>query len=316
MVRIGEIPHLSGAGVLTSAGTATPTTLRLRLHFAGAHAASVSLINIEDLKIMGQKFPENDLKELQSAKNLLENPGVAAKVTNLIGAPVEKGLGLLPDNWKEKIGGVTETALMKASDAAIFTMKDLPGESSSTIWHKLGVAVSGGVGGFFGISAIAVELPISTTIMLRSIADIARSEGESVSQVEVKLACLEVFALGGTSDADDGTESGYYAVRAALAKSVADAAEFLATKTLTEEGAPVLVRFIAKVAERFSIQITEKAAAQAVPAIGAAGGAIINTVFMDHFQDMAKGHFVVRRLERKHGKELVQKIYQELPRLG
>lgn len=262
------------------------------------------------------EFPESDRKELQLAKKLLENPGVAAKVTNFIGAPIEKGLGLLPDKWKGSIGDVTQTALMKAFDTAIFTMKDLPGESSSNIWHKLGVAVSGGVGGFFGISAIAVELPISTTIMLRSIADIARNEGESISQIEVKLACLEVFALGGTSDSDDGTESGYYAVRAALAKSVADAAEFLATKTLTEGGAPVLVKFIAKVAERFSIQITEKAAAQAVPAIGAAGGAIINTIFMDHFQDMAKGHFVVRRLERKHGKELVQRIYQALPRLG
>lgn len=265
---------------------------------------------------MGIEFSENDWKELQTAKNILENPSVAAKVTNLIGAPIENGLGLLPENWKGKIGDVTQTALMKASYAAIFTMQDLPGEPSSNYWHKLGAGIFGGIGGFFGISAIAVELPISTTIMLRSIADIARSEGESISQVEVKLACLEVFALGGTSASDDGTESGYYAVRAALAKSVADAAEFLATKTLTEEGAPVLVRFIAKVAERFSIQITEKAAAQAVPAIGAAGGAIINTVFMDHFQDIAKGHFVVRRLERKHGKELVQQIYQELPRLG
>jgi hypothetical protein len=262
------------------------------------------------------EFPESDRKELQSAKNRLENPGVAAKVTNFIGAPIEKGLGLLPESWKGNIGEVTQTALMKASDAAIFTMKDLPGESSSNTWHKLGVAVSGGVGGFFGMSAIAIELPISTTIMLRSITDIARSEGESISEIEVKLACLEVFALGGDSHSDDGTESGYYAVRAALAKSAADAAEFLVTKTLTDEGGPVLVRFIAKIAEKFSIQITEKAAAQAVPAIGAAGGAIINTVFMDHFQDMAKGHFVVRRLERKHGEEIVQRIYQELPKRG
>lgn len=262
------------------------------------------------------EFPDKDRKDLQFAKNLLENPGIAAKVTNLIGTPIEKGIGLLPDNWNKNIVHVTQAALLKASDAAIFTMKNIPGEPSSNIWHKLGVAISGGVGGFFGISAIAVELPISTTIMLRSIADIARSEGESISEVEVKLACLEVFALGGASKSDDGTESGYYAVRAALAKSVADAAKFLASKTLTDEGAPFLVRFIAKVAERFSIQITEKAAAQAVPAIGAAGGAIINTVFMDHFQDMAKGHFVVRRLERKHGKDIVKKIYQALPKVS
>ena len=262
------------------------------------------------------EFPDKDRKELQFAKNLLENPGIAAKVTNLIGTPIEKGMGLLPDNWNKHIGEVTQASLLKAADAAIFTMKNIPGEPSSNIWHKVGVALSGGVGGFFGISALAVELPVSTAIMLRSIADIARSEGEHISEVEVKLACLEVFALGGVSESDDGTESGYYAVRAALATSIADAAEFLASKTVTDEGAPLLVRFIAKVAERFSIQITEKAAAQAVPAIGAAGGAVINTVFMDHFQDMAKGHFIVRRLERKHGKEVVQTIYQELPRAG
>ncbi|HEY8940409.1 MAG TPA: EcsC family protein, partial [Cellvibrio sp.] len=110
-------------------------------------------------------FPEQDRKELQVAKNLLENPGVAAKVTNFIGSPIEKGLALLPENWNKNIGEVTQKALLKASEAAIFTMKDIPGEASSNIWHKLGVAVSGGVGGFFGIAALSIELPISTSIM-------------------------------------------------------------------------------------------------------------------------------------------------------
>ncbi|RVT41370.1 EcsC family protein [Rheinheimera sediminis] len=265
---------------------------------------------------MELKFTDQDKKELQVAKNLLENPGVAAKVTNFIGTPIEKGLGLLPDSWNKNIGEITKTALLKASEAAVFTMKDIPGEESSNIWHKLGVAVSGGVGGFFGIAAISIELPISTSIMLRSIADIARSEGESISAIETKLACLEVFALGGNSESDDGTESGYYAVRAVLARSVAEASEFLVGKTITDEGAPILIRFIAKVAERFGIQVTEKAAAQAIPAIGAAGGAIINTIFIDHFQDMARGHFIVRKLERKYGKELIKSIYLDLPKLG
>jgi len=150
--------------------------------------------------------------------------------------------------------------------------------------------------------------------MLRSIADIARSEGESISSMETKLACMEVFALGGTTRADDASEGGYYAVRAALAKSIADASEFLVTKTLTEEGAPVLIRFITVIAERFGIQVTEKAAAQAIPAIGAAGGAIINTLFMDHYQDMAKGHFIIRRLERKYSKALIEDTYAALPK--
>jgi hypothetical protein len=226
--------------------------------------------------------------------------------------PIQKGLELLPRNWNEKIGKVTQMALMKAADAAIFTMKKAPGEEPSNWWHKLGVALTGGIGGFLGLPALTIELPVSTTIMLRSIAEIARSEGETVNDYSTKLACLEVFALGGRKKSDDNTEGGYFIVRAALAKSVAEAAEFTITKSIAEESAPALVRFIINIAQRFSIQVTEKAAAQAIPAIGAAGGAIINTIFIDHFQDMAKGHFTIRRLEKIYGKEIIKAAYEEL----
>ena len=259
---------------------------------------------------------ESDRKELQLAKNLLENPGIAAKITNVIGIPIEKGIEKLPKNWGEKIGEITKTALLRASEVAIFTIKDNPGEESSNKWHKLGVAASGSVGGFFGIAALAIELPISTTIMLRSIAEIARSHGESITSDKTKIACLEVFALGGNSKSDEATESGYYAVRTLLAKSVSETTKFIVEKGLTEEGAPILVKLIANISQRFGIQITEKAAAQAIPAIGAAGGAIINTIFIDHFQDMAKGHFIVRKLERVYGKEIIKNLYEELPNIG
>jgi len=162
------------------------------------------------------------------------------------------------------------------------------------------------------LPALAVELPVSTTIMLRSIADIARSEGEQINDIEAKMACIEVFALGGPARSDDAIESGYFAVRAALSKSIADAAEYVAKKGAIEKGAPALIRFIVKVAQRFSIQVSEKAAAQAIPAIGAVGGAVINTLFIDHFQDMARGHFIVRRLERKYGPEQVKTLYNEI----
>lgn len=259
------------------------------------------------------EFTALEKKQLQVAKNLLENPGLTARLTNAVGAPIEKGFELLPDTWNQNIREVTQMALMKASDAAIFTMKDIPGEASSNIWHKLGVAVSGGVGGFFGIAGISVELPISTTIMLRSIADVARSEGESISSIHTQMACLEVFALGGISQSDDGVESGYYAIRYALANSVTEVAEFIVQKGVAKEIAPTLIKFITKIAERFGVQVTQKAAAQAVPAIGAAGGAIINTLFIDHFQDMARGHFIIRKLEHNYSKEKVMELYESLP---
>lgn len=255
-------------------------------------------------------FTKTDLTDLKKAKTLLENPSIAAKITNLLGTPIESAFELMPDNWNAKVGEVTQAALSKAAYTAIFTMKDVPGEKASNIWHKIAVASTGGIGGFFGLPALAVELPISTTIMLRSIADIARSEGESIRKIESKIACIEVFALGGPSKSDDASESGYFAIRAAIAQSVTRAAEFMAEKGMAEEGAPALVRLIIQIAERFSIQVSEKAAVQAIPAVGAAGGALINTLFIDHFQDMARGHFIVRRLERKYGKEIVEATYK------
>jgi hypothetical protein len=259
------------------------------------------------------EFIELDKKQLQAAKHLLENPGLAARITNIVGMPIEKGLELLPDKWSQNLGQVTQTALMKAATAAIFTLKDAPGEESSDILHKLGVAASGGIGGYFGLAGISVELPVSTSIILRSIADVARSEGESISSVHTKMACLEVFALGGTSESDNAVESGYYSVRYVLANALAEATEFVVQNGFSKEAAPALVTFISKIAERFGVQVTQKAAAQAIPAIGALGGALINTLFIDHFQNMARGHFVVRKLERKYGEQLVRGLYESLP---
>lgn len=255
---------------------------------------------------------QQDLQELKDAKALLENPGFAAKITNFIGKPFEKGLEILPEDWKDKLVDITQKSLLKAANVAVFTMKDKPSTKSSNITHKIAVATSGGVGGFFGLAGLAIELPISTTIMLRSIADIAREQGEPINAIETKLACLEVFALGGKSKSDDGTETGYYAIKAILAKSISETAKFIAEKGIIEEGAPILLKLIAKISERFSIQISEKMISQSVPIIGAAGGALINTMFMDHFQDMAKGHFIMRKIENKYDATYIKTLYEKL----
>jgi hypothetical protein len=147
---------------------------------------------------------------------------------------------------------------------------------------------------------------------LRSIADIARSEGHDVSLLEVKLACLEVLALGGKSTKDNPAGEGYWFVRAALAREISAAAAYIAEKGVVEKGAPPLVRLIATIASRFSIVVTEEVAAKAVPIVGAAVGGAINYLFMDHFQEMARGHFVVKRLEKNYGTEIVERAYREL----
>ena len=258
------------------------------------------------------KLSTTELQDLKNAVQLLENPGIAAKIVNVIGMPLEKGMKMLPNKVTDKIVKITQKSLLKVADVAVLTMNNNRGEKSSNGLHTASVAVTGGIGGFFGMYGLAFELPVSTTIMFRSIADIARSEGESINDPLTKLACLMVFALGGTTKSDDGTEVGYFAVRAALARSVAEAAEFIATKTLVEEGAPALIRLITSIAQKFSIQVSEKTVAQAVPFIGAAGGALANTVFISHFQDMARGHFIVRRLERKYGEDFIKSEYEKV----
>jgi EcsC protein family len=192
------------------------------------------------------------------------------------------------------------------------TLDDKPLAKSWEILHKLAVAATGAGGSAFGLAGIPIELPLSTMIMLRSIADIARSEGERLGAPEAKLACLEVFALGGRNRSDDATESAYFMVRSALAKSVSDAAKHMAEKGLIEQGAPAIVRLVKQLASRFGVNVSEKLAAQAVPAIGAIGGAVINALFIDHFQDVARGHFIMRRLERTYTIELVREEYKHL----
>lgn len=248
---------------------------------------------------------------LREAKQLLEHPGWVAKISNILGTPMEKSLKLLPAEMKKVVHGSAEKSLAFALNAAIFTIKGVDLAPSNRL-HKAAVTMVGAVGGAFGLPALAVELPIATTIMLRSIADIARSEGEHLACEQTQLACLQVFALGGPGRDDDASDAGYFGIRAGLAKSVSDASRHLARKGLNSRSAPALTRLISQVATRFSIPISEKVAAQAVPFVGAAGGAAINAAFIEHYQRMARGHFIVRRLERLYGEAPVRALYQQL----
>ncbi|MFO7907162.1 MAG: EcsC family protein [Pirellulaceae bacterium] len=253
-----------------------------------------------------------DLDDLKYAKMLLAEPSLTAKVINMLGLPFERGVAYLPKTWNSQIQRVSEKSLNRALDFALLSMGKKGRETSNDALHKVAAATSGGVGGLIGLPALGFDLSISTIIMLRSIMDIARSEGEDVAAIEPRLACLEVFALGGRSSADNAMETSYYAVRTALSKAVSDAANYIAKRGLSERGGPVLVRLVAQIGARFGIVVSEKVAASAIPILGAAGGSMINTVFLDHFQDMARGHFIVRRLERTYAADVVKAKYESI----
>jgi EcsC protein family len=254
-----------------------------------------------------------DLAALQRAVQSLEHQGLVARLTNMVGRPIELIGHALPASASQVIASATSKSLEAALTVALRTMRRRP-HAASQFRHKVLATASGAAGGAFGLAALPFELPISTTIMLRSIADIARSEGEHLSDPDAALSCLQVFALGGRAGSTDASESGYFAVRGMLAKTVSEAARFLAERGLIQEGSPILARFITQVASRFGLVVSQKLAAQALPVVGALGGAAVNYAFIEHFQDVARGHFTVRRLERLYGKELIKVEYERLVR--
>jgi hypothetical protein len=93
---------------------------------------------------------------------------------------------------------------------------------------------------------------------------------------------------------------------------MSEATHFVAEQGFVGQGAPVLIRFAAEIASRFGLVVSQKIAAQALPVVGALGGAVVNTAFMDHYQDIAHAHFTVRRLERTYGREKVRSAYEQI----
>lgn len=260
---------------------------------------------------MPEAMSPTDLDALRRAVRYLERPSLAARLTSMVGKPVDLVGKALPKGASHAIATATTKSLQVALKIALTTIRNEPQESSILLHKALAVA-SGAAGGAFGLSSLPIEVPISTIIMLRSILDISRSEGENLRDPEAALSCIEVFGLGGRTEADDTADMGYFVVRGMLAHSVAEAARFIAERGVVEEGAPVLVRLIAQIAARFGVVVTQKAAAQGIPVIGALGGAAVNYAFIEHFQTVARGHFTVRRLERSYGQELVRTTYGHL----
>jgi hypothetical protein len=252
-----------------------------------------------------------DLQTLAWAHEHLEHPSLAIRLSNVVGTPIETALNLLPKRWYDRLHTAVEGAINKALDTAIGGLHDKTEHHAHDRYYKVLAAGTGAFGGALGLPGLVLDLPVSTTIMLRSIADIARSEGEDLGAMETRLACMEVFALGGRSEEDDAAEAGYYGLRLGLALSVTSATHYVARHGL-KDGGPSLVGLIAAISSRFGVQVSQKAAAIMVPLIGAVGGATVNLVFMQHFQDMARSHFAIRRLERRYGQELIEQEYDRL----
>jgi hypothetical protein len=189
--------------------------------------------------------------------------------------------------------------------------------STSSFWHGVLVAASGAGGGAFGLPGLAIELPVTTGLMFRSIAAIAQESGEYLADPVVRLECLTVFSYGGPTKSDDALESSYLTARFAMQEAISQAVGFVTRLTAAElsaairsGGAPVLVQLISRIAGRFNVAVSQKFLAQTLPIVGGFAGAAVNVAFLDHYNRVARYHFGIRRLERIYGAEPVHEVYR------
>jgi hypothetical protein len=270
--------------------------------------ASSAMVQLDSSKL----FPD-DRRALEKAVRALEHTNLATRLATLVGRQLGSLSRLLPVGISGFVNRAAEKAIEGALSVALGSLqKQKKPMRNARFMHRAMAAASGAAGGLFGLSSLPIELPVSTIIILRAIADIARDEGEDLSDPEVALACLQVFALGAHEEGDDFTDSGYFATRGLLAKTVSEASRYALERGVTDRTAPALIRLVTQIGSRFGLVVSEKLAAQAIPVVGAAGGAAVNYAFVEHFQSIAFGHFTVRRLERLYGSALVQAEYQKL----
>ncbi|WP_306113550.1 MULTISPECIES: EcsC family protein [unclassified Roseovarius] len=245
-------------------------------------------------KTLGARDTERQLDLLAKRHASAGNLGI--QVLNAIGGQAEGLLDRLPSGIRDRLGVGTEQALKLAMSAA-HRSRGVVGEQPGWL-TRLATTAMGAAGGFGGLPSAMAELPVTTTILLRAIQDVAIEHGFDPAEEAVMFDCIQVLAAAGPLDHDDG----------------ADVA-FLSTR-LTVTGT-TLNTLIARVAPRLATVLGQKLAAQTVPVLGAAAGAATNYAYTSYYQQMAHVHFGLRRLaitsDRDHA-ELLEDFRKRVAR--
>jgi hypothetical protein len=227
-----------------------------------------------------------DHAALKNAVKYLEGRNFAARLADYAGVPVNRVLGVLPKAINRQLSGLVRNAVMKGLAVAVDTLDDKPPRSPAMGFSSFLAGVTGGVSGLFGLGALAVELPLTTTLMLRAIAEIAQHQGEDLSTLEAQLACLEVFAYGAKRN-EDHLDVGYYAARTLISKYTHDIAALALERGAIDASAPAVASLVSEVVSRFGLVVSDKVAAGALPILGAVGGATRSSHIKERYAELA-----------------------------
>lgn len=232
-------------------------------------------------------FAESELAELMKIAAIHEDAGggllaLAAKA----GEKADQVIDWLPDNFEDKLQGVVDLALRQSYAIAFATHRRRRTKRARPVrnrerFYRFAAGVAGAVGGAGGIATTLADLAITTTLILRSIQDIAASYGEDLNDADVRAHCIAVFGTGGPLSDDDSLDTGLWAGRIALSHQSVSAT-------------------IRAVLPQFGKSLSEGVLKRAAPLVGAVAGAAINSAFMRYYQQMAHVNFRLRRLSRRH----------------
>lgn len=219
--------------------------------------------------------PETDKRLAQLARRYTNASGVGIQLLNLIGGQAEEMLDQLPSHVRDVLGARTEDALRLAMRVAHGSRGIVDGQAG---WMNRALTTAmGAAGGLGGLPTALAELPVTTTVLLRAIQDVAVEHGFDPAEDGVQYDCVQVFAAAGPLDHDDGADLAFLGAR------------------VTVTG-PALQKLITTVAPRLATVLGQKLAAQTVPVLGAAAGAATNYAYTRYYQEMAQVHFGLRRL--------------------
>ncbi|MFD1159980.1 EcsC family protein [Roseovarius aestuarii] len=221
---------------------------------------------------------------------------VGIQILNVMGGQAEGLLDRLPTGIRDRLGDGAEQALKLAMSAAQRS-RGVVGEQPGWLTRAVTTAM-GAAGGFGGLPSAMAELPVTTTILLRAIQDVAVENGFDPEEQGVMFDCIQVLAAAGPLDHDDGSDIAFLSTRLAVTGATLQA-------------------LIARVAPRLATVLGQKLAAQTVPVLGAAAGAATNYAYTSYYQQMAQVHFGLRRLvteaDRDHA-ELLENFRQRVAR--
>lgn len=258
-----------------------------------------------------ENYIESQIQEIQEWKN--EAPSVVSKAVGYLFKPVtwvvskvvpQKAIegALIACNGMAELITDSKDILRDGEVAKISELqaKDLHlSDNLANNVHNWAIGIAAGEGavaGVTGIGGIVADIPALITMSFRTIHKIGLCYGFECKSEQDKQFVLGILSIAGANTLTEKTTS------LALLQKINIMIARNTWKSLTEKamtnkyGVEAAIITIRSVANQLGINITRRKAAQAIPIIGGAVGAAINTAFINDIAWAARRSFQERWL--------------------